>query len=80
MSQTDIRLLNCFEAVFPELPPDDVPTAAIASMPEWDSLATVTLMSLIEEEFSITISTDDLELFISFPIISELIGEKLAAA
>lgn len=80
MSQTDIRLLNCFEAVFPELPPDDVPTAAIASMPEWDSLATVTLMSLIEEEFDITISANDLEMFISFPIISDLIGEKLAAA
>jgi len=80
MSQTDTRLLNCFEAVFPELPPDDVPSAAIASMPEWDSLATVTLMSLIEEEFHITISTDDLEMFISFPVISDLIGEKLAIA
>ena len=80
MSQMESRLLGCFEAVFPDVAREDIPTAAIASMPEWDSLATVTLMSLIEEEFAIAISTDDLELFISFLVIKDLIGEKLGLA
>lgn len=80
MFQTEKRLLGCFEAVFPDLPLDDIPAAAAASMPEWDSLATVTLMSLIEEEFAVSISTDDLVMFLSFPIINDLIGAKLAAA
>lgn len=78
MATPEARLENCFDAVFADLELGDLRKASVASVPEWDSLATITLMALIEEEFGITISTDDLELFVSFKVINELIGGRLA--
>jgi len=41
----------------------------MASLASWDSLAGITLLSLIEEEFSISISPDDAAGFVSFELI-----------
>jgi acyl carrier protein len=79
-TKTETLLTGCFEAVFPELLRQDIPAASVELLPEWDSLATVTLMSLIEEEFQITISADELEMFESYSRIRELIMGKLPAA
>jgi hypothetical protein len=50
-SEVQSRLLRCFSAVFPALKMEDMPGATPASVRAWDSIATVTLFAVIEEEF-----------------------------
>jgi len=45
------RLASCFAAVFPDLAAEDIATASVESVDGWDSLAAVTLLALVEEEF-----------------------------
>ena len=63
------RLTSCFSTVFPDLAPDEIPRASMASVGKWDSLATITLLTVIEEEFGLQIPPDDLEQFASFELI-----------
>jgi len=51
---------RCFAAVFPELADDEIAGASVDNVPEWDSLASITLIALLEEEFSVEIPEDDL--------------------
>jgi len=60
------RLLECFAVVFPELNEVQILGSSVDSVPDWDSLASVTLYSLIEEEFGVEIDIDDLDGLISF--------------
>jgi acyl carrier protein len=55
MAELDDRLVRCFASVFPALPPDQVRIASVETLPEWDSLATVTLVAVLEQEFNIEI-------------------------
>lgn len=43
--------------------------SSIASVGAWDSLASINLYSLVEEEFGVEINMDDLENLISFELI-----------
>ena len=64
---TDVRerLVECFAVTFPDRERDTIP-AASRDDDEWDSLAMVTLTSLIEEEFGITVTPDNLPAFVAF--------------
>ena len=66
MNDTEKRLAACFSAVFPEMALDQIVQASAASMANWDSVATVTLLSVVEEEFGISITVDDPAMFDSF--------------
>ncbi len=66
MNDTEKRLAACFSAVFPEMAPDQIVQASAASLANWDSVATVTLLSVVEEEFGISITVDDPAMFDSF--------------
>jgi acyl carrier protein len=66
MDEQKMRLENCFLAVFPELSSNEVSSATSETVPSWDSVAGVTLMSVVEEEFGIVIQADDLSRFTSF--------------
>jgi acyl carrier protein len=70
------RLESCFAAVFPELAASDIRRASMASLPEWDSLATVTLLGLIEEEFAVQADLDELGETLSFDTIAEYLAER----
>ena len=63
------RLADCVAAVFPFLSRDEIQRAGSASVAAWDSLAMVTLVSLIEEEFSIQFSLDDYQLASSYQLL-----------
>ena len=76
MSNIQERLINCFGTVFPSLSPDEIPRAADTSVAEWDSLATVTLVSVIEEEFGVTIMPEDYERMTSFAAVRRCLEEK----
>jgi acyl carrier protein len=69
MADLEDRLANCFTVVFPELDRQEIPSVATASLANWDSLAGITLISVIEEEFGISISPDDVVDLVSFEMI-----------
>jgi acyl carrier protein len=69
MAELENRLVSCFATVFPELDRQEIPTVAIGSLASWDSLAGITLISVVEEEFGISISPDDMADLISFELI-----------
>lgn len=52
------RLMACFAAVFPHLSPQEIRNATSHSVEGWDSIAFVTLIAAVEEEFQITIPSD----------------------
>jgi acyl carrier protein len=52
------KLVRCFSAVFPDLNPDEIESANIENTSGWDSIAHVTVLTLIGEEFGINIDFD----------------------
>jgi len=69
-------LLECFSAVFPKLGEAEILNSNVDSVTDWDSLASVTLYSLVEEEFGVEIDPDDLENLLSFELILKYVSEK----
>jgi acyl carrier protein len=66
MDQVTARLRDCFREVFPDLSDDHVETAVREEMPEWDSLATLTLLTVIEEEFGLQLDDEAIAKLTSF--------------
>jgi acyl carrier protein len=60
MVEIDDRLMRCFASVFPGLSPDQIRDASVESLPAWDSLAAVTLVAVLEQEFDIQIDLMEL--------------------
>jgi acyl carrier protein len=75
MDEQQRRLANCFCAVFPEVSSEEIIHASSATMQSWDSVAVVTLLTVIEEEFGISIEEDDLAEFDSFQRILSYLQE-----
>ena len=74
------RLLHCFSVVFPELQEEEIPRSSVASVSAWDSLASINLYSLVEEEFGIEINPEDLENLLSFEMILEYVSGETGAS
>ena len=60
------RLVRCFSAVFPQMSEPDILRSSVDSTDRWDSLATVSLFAVVEEEFGIEIKIEDIEYLLSF--------------
>jgi acyl carrier protein len=69
MSGYEDRLQRCFSLVFPTLPPAEIPNASVARIADWDSLANINLVCVIEEEFGFEFKADDLEGLTSYALI-----------
>jgi acyl carrier protein len=69
MPDIESRLTNCFAIAFPDLNPREIPSASAGSLASWDSLAGITLIALIEEEFSVSIPPDDVPDLVSFELV-----------
>jgi acyl carrier protein len=67
--QVTDRLRDCFREVFPDLPDEQIETADRAEMAEWDSLATLTLLAVIEEEFGLQLDDDAIAKLTSFSAV-----------
>lgn len=63
------RLVACFAAVFPDVPAPALVEADATRTPGWDSVAGVTLLALVEEEFDVTAEADDIAGLTSFAAI-----------
>ena len=66
MDDVSRRLTKCFQVVFPNLPEAEVALASQSSIETWDSIATITLGNVIEEEFSVTMDFEILPELNSF--------------
>lgn len=66
MSDTEQRLVRCFQAVFPDLSASDVTRASASLLAAWDSVATVTLAAALEEEFNAQFELEEIEKMNSF--------------
>lgn len=66
MDEMEKRLATCFSSVLPELGPEEIRQASAISVESWDSVTTVTLIAVIEEEFGISIDDVDPAKFDSF--------------
>lgn len=67
------RLAECFAAVFFALPPSEIRNATSLSVEGWDSVAFVTLVAAVEEEFQITIPSDAYPKLDSFAAFAQLL-------
>ncbi len=77
MDETRQRLTNCFQVVFPDLPPESAPSASTMTLGAWDSVAAITLMNVLEDEFGLEMDLDDLAELDSFEKIHAYLHKRL---
>ena len=76
MKDTRQRLAKCFALALPNLPREQIGIASIHSVAAWDSLVTINILALVEEEFGIEVPDRDLENFVSFELIADYLEAK----
>jgi len=74
------RLVECFRAVFTDLSNEAIPDVSMNSVANWDSLATITLVSVVQEEFGLQIEPEDLGQFVAFDRIREYVACRVGAS
>jgi acyl carrier protein len=79
MTELESRLRRCFETVFPAVPVEEIGTLSAETLDAWDSVATVTLISVIEEEFDISFPDEAIERALSYDAVREQVREATAA-
>jgi acyl carrier protein len=77
MNELQTRLITCFTRVFPGLPEDKLRSATPQSLAEWDSVAAISLVNVIEEEFNTEIDFEHLAELDSFDAIANYLTERI---
>ena len=72
------RVVICFANVFSDLSEDKIPLASMDSVPSWDSVAHVTLIASLAEEFGQQFELEDFEEMVSFQKVMESLETKLS--
>jgi acyl carrier protein len=67
---------RCFSNVFPGVPQSEISRASTASLAAWDSVAQVTLLSSIAEEFGLDFELEDFEELVSYALIVDYLESK----
>jgi acyl carrier protein len=68
------KLNRCFALAFPKLDPSQYATASAHNVTEWDSLAQLTLLTLIGEEFGRELDFEEFEDVTSFEALAGALG------
>jgi acyl carrier protein len=76
MDEIRPRLFRCFAAAFPSLSDDEIVIASANTVSAWDSVASVTLFAMIEEEFELEIDIEDLGGLLAFDTILAYLNAK----
>ena len=77
MSDVTERLTGCFRIVFPNLPEAAISRASPSTVPGWDSLAAITLLQVVQEEFQVEIDLEKLSELSSFQaMVDYLAGQR----
>jgi acyl carrier protein len=72
----DNRLVRCFSSVFPELTEEQILTADIEFLAGMDSLAGVTLIALIDEEFGVGLEFENLLKLGTFEAVQQYVSDQ----
>jgi acyl carrier protein len=80
MSEQDDRLVRCFASVFPTLSDEEIRACDVVPLVDLDSLAGVTLVTVIDEEFGVSVELSQLLELQSFGAISEFLREERASS
>ena len=80
MDQISDKVAHCFSLVFPDMNPSEYYAANTENTSAWDSLAQVTLLSLLGQEFGIEIDYEQFEDANSFEVLTSRIRELSAGA
>jgi acyl carrier protein len=80
MDETRERLTKCFQVVFPDLPQDAIAGSSTGTIAAWDSVAAITLMNVVEDEFAIEMDLDDLANLDSFEKLYSYLQQRLQVA
>jgi acyl carrier protein len=76
MDDLEGRLTECFVLVLPDLAREEIRHASMSSVPSWDSMASVNLVAVVEEEFGIQVALDELEEMASFDTVLDLLRRR----
>jgi acyl carrier protein len=76
---TRSRLMACFQGVFPDLDESAILRLTQAACPAWDSLASVTLVRLVEEQFGMEMDLFDLDELDSFGAMEVYMRNRVPA-
>jgi len=79
MDKVATGLTKCFAAVLPDLTSEEVLTATPGTVKSWDSVATLNLLTVIEEEFGIEIDFTKLLESLSYEQIADYIRTRIEA-
>lgn len=60
------RLIRCFSAVFDQVNEKDIPLLSCDTYDGWDSLSNIMLLSIIQQEFSVSLSPEEAKELTSF--------------
>jgi acyl carrier protein len=80
MNPLKSRLVNCFLTVFPDLSESQILGATQENLAAWDSVAAITLVNVIDEEFNIEMDIDTLADLTSFSKVYEYLEKEVPAA
>jgi len=80
MDKIENRLTTCFQVVFPALQRSHIPLISQTSLACWDSVASVLLLNVIEDEFHITVDLDRLPELDSFERVLEYLKKQIASS
>ena len=76
MSDQDDRLVRCFASVFPTLSEEEIRASNVVPLFDLDSLAGVTFVTLIDQEFGVNVELPDLLEMGSFEAISQFLRKR----
>jgi acyl carrier protein len=76
MPELDDRLTRCFASVFPTLRPDQIHAASVETVSAWDSLAAVTLIAILEQEFDTPIDLMEMPELTSYSAVRDYLQRQ----
>jgi acyl carrier protein len=76
VSDHDDRLVRCFASVFPTLSEREIRAADVVALFDLDSLAGVTLVTLIDQEFGVNVDPPELLELGSFEALSQFLRKQ----
>ena len=76
MDNTKARLIDCFRIVFPDTPEEQITNLSTEQTDAWDSVAAITLMNVIEDEFKIHVDIEEIAVLNSFDQIRAYVEQR----
>lgn len=80
MDDIRARVKECFQLVFPDLSEAEIPNASQENVAAWDSVAAITLVNVLEEQFEIEMDLDEVAELDSFEKVCAYMHQRQPAA